>query len=66
MNETEKEQKLRTLEDGWHKWVCIDHSHPHIFKNGECIRCHKLENKKNSYEKWSKINDSLYSNISKC
>ena len=30
---------MPTLESGWHKWICFDHSHPHIFKNGKCLNC---------------------------
>jgi len=30
---------MTKLEDGYHKWVCFDHSHPHIFKKGKCINC---------------------------
>lgn len=40
----EKEKNsIRSLEDGWHKFVCMDHSHPHIFKGGKCINCGKDE-----------------------
>jgi len=30
---------LLKLEDGYHKWICFDHSHPHIFVDGRCINC---------------------------
>lgn len=34
---------MPSLESGYHKWVCIDHSHPHIFKDGRCLNCGKLD-----------------------
>ena len=37
---------MPNLESGYHKWVCFDHSHPHIFKNGKCINCGVEENAK--------------------
>ena len=40
-------EKGRSLEDGYHKWVCIDHSHPHIFKDGKCLGCGKIEKEPN-------------------
>jgi len=27
------------LEDGYHKWVCFDHSHPHLYIDDICIFC---------------------------
>lgn len=34
---------MTKLEDGWHKWVCFDHSHPHLYIDGICMNCGKKE-----------------------
>lgn len=38
------------LEDGYHKWICFDHSHPHLFKDGKCLNCGKEEKEEKEIE----------------
>lgn len=39
MEEEEKSVSNTSLESGYHKWICFDHSHPHLFKDGKCMNC---------------------------
>ena len=39
MEKEEKSGNIVKLEDGPHKWICFDHSHPHLFKDGKCLNC---------------------------
>lgn len=32
-------EQEKSLESGYHKWICFDHSHPHLFKDGKCVNC---------------------------
>lgn len=46
---------MRILESGYHEWICFDHSHPHIFKDGKCINCEVKKNMTTVVQKYKKI-----------